>query len=120
VDDDGNLIGGCAFTLYTGAGGSITVHVAGDRGWVSRTLIVTLFHYVFGVADCRKVFAPVHETNAQMLAILPRMGFRAEHTVLDVYPGEQRDLILFGMYKHECRWLRYPLRGAGSGVVFHG
>lgn len=104
-DDEGKLLGGMLFTSYSGAGGSICIHMAGwTKQWANRDLIWACFHYAFEPLQCAKVFGQVMEHNLAALEINRRLGFVVEHKVEGVYP--QGAMIVLGMKKADCRWLK--------------
>lgn len=99
---DGELLGGVFYEGHNGA--SIIIHTAGfDPYWLSRDLIWVCFHYPFVQLGVKKLFAHVAETNSQSLEFVQKLGFKKEHRITDVF--DDGDLILFGMYREDCRWL---------------
>jgi len=86
--------------------GQCCVHIATDnrRSWATRRTLQILFDYPFETLGLDRITAFVGANNrlAQVLAI--RLGFQFE--------GRERggarsgDLVMFGMLKEECVWLK--------------
>jgi RimJ/RimL family protein N-acetyltransferase len=110
VGPDRELLGGMLVTDFTGA--SVALHVAGfTPTWLSRDLLWTVFHYVFVQLGCVKAFTQVEEANQKSILFCERLGFLVECRVRDVFPTG--DLIVFGMYRNQCRWLDWQPRSIG-------
>ena len=110
TERDGVLLGGFVFTNYTGEGGSIIVHDAGQRHkWCTRELLLLAFHYPFKQLKCRKIFATVPADNTEAMKIDLRAGFTYHTTLEGMLP--QGDMIVLHMHVDDCKWLKYPLRG---------
>lgn len=102
---DGKVLGGVLYHGYTGIGGSVTIHTAGNGRWVSKDLLWAVFDYAFGQLFVSKIFGPVASDNLPMIDIILRLGFVPEAVLKGVYPGA--DQLVFSMVRDQCRWLDY-------------
>lgn len=101
----GELYGGVIYEGYTGAGGSIAMHVAGfNDNWMNRDFLWVIFHYPFVQLDCRKVFGQVPEENQNMLEFALKIGFKIVVKIDDVFPDGA--CILTALARENCRWLK--------------
>jgi len=101
---EGKLMGGVIYSQYTGAGGSVTMHVAGFLPrWVNRGMLWTCFDYPFNQLDVRVIFGQVPTSNAAALMFDLHLGFRLIHVIRDVYPND--DMNLLAMYRPDCRFI---------------
>jgi hypothetical protein len=109
--EDGELLGGNVYQNYTGAGGSIAVHMAGfRRGWTNNDMLWAAFDYPFNHCKCSALFGLVPGNNLKALEIDLRLGFKEITRIADVYPGGECCVVL-RMRRDECRWLRLKPRG---------
>lgn len=100
----GKLVGGVVYTNYTKT--SINMNVAADGdGWINRTFIRKAFAYPFIQLGCHRITALVRADNEVALRFNERLGFKREGVIRQ---GEEDgcDLILLGMLKDECKWLK--------------
>lgn len=102
LEEEGELIGGCLIESYI-AGGSVSMHVAGEPGWCTRSYLRAAFRYVFVQLDCNVAIGVVPSGNSKALAFDWALGFR-EHTRIE---GAHPDgaLVLLTMRKEDCKWL---------------
>jgi hypothetical protein len=106
IKRDGEVIGGCLFTQWTGRGGSCTIHVGSDQTgrWATPRFLQSVFHHTFVWWDCEKIFAQVSTALPDnVMQFNLNLGFNVEHLVKDVYPDG--DMILLAMYKRDCKFL---------------
>jgi RimJ/RimL family protein N-acetyltransferase len=105
---DGKLLGGVVFDHYNEA--SICIHTASFAPlWVNRDLLWATFHYPFVQLGVKKLFGQVNESNAASIKFVSSVGFTVEARIKDVFPDG--DLLLFSMYREDCRWLDLKPRG---------
>lgn len=98
---DGSVWGVVAYDAFTKH--DCQMHFAGDKGWVSRQLVRAAFAYPFRQLGLSRVTGLVDERNERVLAMDKKMGFKEEGRVRAAL-GD-RDLILLGMLREECRYL---------------
>lgn len=108
---DGALLGGVIFDNYTQA--AIGVHTAGFvRHWVNRDLIWVTFDYAFNQLGVRKMIGLTPSNNTDAIKFNTSAGFTVETIVKDVFPDS--DLLIFSLYKKDCKWLKIKPRGIMS------
>lgn len=101
---DGKLIAGCVFNMYTGTG--ICMHVAAtENGWLNREFLRACFSYPFLQLGCQRVTGLVRTDNKAAQRFDEHLGFKREG-LLRQAEEDGCDLILYGMLKSECRWIK--------------
>jgi L-amino acid N-acyltransferase YncA len=108
IDSQGRLIGGFVYSELreTPGGGSIAICAAGERDWLSRgNLKVFLGSYPFGQLGVHRIQAMVAKSNIRARHVIERLGFKNEGKVREAL-GPGRDAILYGLLRHESRWIR--------------
>lgn len=106
IERNGNLIGGVVYNHWF-PGIDIQMHIAGARGepWLSRPILNALFYYPFVELGLRRVTSPVAASNDACLRLVRHLGAVHEGTLRrGWFNGE--DLLVFGMLREECRWLK--------------
>lgn len=102
-NDDGDLISGVVYNLYSGA--DIAMHVAGvGPNWLSRSYLRAAFTYPFVQLGCRRVSGFVPASNAAARRFDEHVGFQREGLMRHALPDD--DIIVYGMLREECRWIR--------------
>lgn len=104
LEEDGNIIAGVVFDMYTGP--SITMHVAAVPGkrWMTRDYLFRCFAYPFIQLQCNRVTGLVRADNVVAQKFDEHLGFVREG-VIRKGAEDGTDFILYGMLKEECRWL---------------
>jgi RimJ/RimL family protein N-acetyltransferase len=104
LEDDGELIAGVVFNMYTGP--SISMHVAAVPGsyWLNRDFLWRSFAYPFIQLGCRRVTALVRSDNAASHRFVRHLGF-TEEGLLRRACTDGMDMVVYGMLLEECRWL---------------
>jgi RimJ/RimL family protein N-acetyltransferase len=91
-------------------GNLISVSVAAETpDWATRRNLARLLDYPFNVAGCCRVTSTVAANNHRAIRFNLGIGFRKEGEVRNGYDGKT-NLLVLGMLKNECRWLRYGQR----------
>lgn len=106
---------GAATVLYTDycPRTNIRMHVAGVGHWLSRTALDVFFGYPFHVLGVRRVTALVEKKNRTARRFDEKLGFVYEGCAR--HGAENGDhLILYGMLREECRWLKETSDETGS------
>ena len=113
LEQDGELIGGVVFNMYTGA--AICMSVAGVPGkrWITREFIQRAFAYPFVQLNCNRATALVRVDNLVSQRFVEQLGFKREG-LLRKASTDGTDMILYGILKEECHWL-----GAKNGTLAH-
>lgn len=104
LEEDGELISGVVFNMYTGP--SICMHVAAipGRKWMTREYLWRAFAYPFLQLNCHRVTGLVRVDNFESIRFANHLGFRQEG-LLRKACTDTTDMILYGMLKEECRWV---------------
>lgn len=107
------LLGAVAYDAFNARDCNMHVCIA-DHRFMSRRVLRAVFDYPFRQLKLERVSAQVMSNNDKSLEFVQRVGF--------VYEGAKRlagfDMqMLFGMLKHECRWVTEPVEFAMQEVV---
>jgi hypothetical protein len=101
--ETGRILAGIWFENYNGA--NMMMHVAAlpNSRWMTRELLWYAFYYPFVECGCKRVTGLVEESNVVAREFDERLGFHLEATLKDAAP--QGDLLVYVMFRDECRWL---------------
>lgn len=104
LEEDGELIAGVAYNMYTEA--SICMHVAAvpNKRWMTRDFLWRCFAYPFLQLECNRVTGLVREDNLVAQKFDEHLGFKREGLIRKG-STDGTNIILYGMLKEECRWL---------------
>ena len=91
---------------------NIDIHVATlDRGrWLNRSFLHAVFAYPFEQLGVRRVTARIGANNPKARKFLESLGFTHEGTIRQGWEADV-DLLVFGLLKNECRFLRDEYSG---------
>ena len=105
IEEDGELIAGVAYNMYTGA--SICMNVAAEPGkrWTKKEFMYAFFAYPFIQLKCNRVTGLVRRSNTVARKFDEHVGFIQEGVVRQAFEDGE-DAILYGMLKSECKWIR--------------
>lgn len=101
LERNGQIVAGVMFDWTNGA--SITAHIA-ITGPINREFIWFIFYYPFEQLKVNVILGQVSSTNKKAQKFDEHLGFRL-HTVIP-YGSPDGDLLIYSMYKHQCKWLR--------------
>jgi RimJ/RimL family protein N-acetyltransferase len=101
VDEDSRILGGVIVCDTNECNAAL--HVAGEPGWINRTFLRFLFHYLFVQLGLVRVTGMVAASNAVALEFDRRIGFKDEFVMKDGAPDG--DLIVLCMRREDCRWI---------------
>lgn len=102
-EENGELYGVVVFEQFSGT--NVFMHVAIDKPEkVTRHDLRAAFTYPFGALGCQRISGFVRVDNRKAMDFDERLGFRAEGIVRQM-AADGTDMILYGMLKHECRWI---------------
>ena len=76
--------------------------------YLSRAIIREAFRYVFEDCKMNCVLGMVDSTNHAAVEFDTRIGFREVDRISQ--GGIDGDMIIFSMYKKDCRWIRKEIR----------
>lgn len=105
LEQDGELVAGVVFNLYTGP--SICMHVAAEPGrrWMNRDFLYRVFAYPFVQLGCHRVTGLVPADNIVARKFDEHLGFVFEGRLRKAR-SDGSDMYLYGMLKEECRFLK--------------
>lgn len=105
LEEDGKLIAGVVFNMYTKA--SICMHVAAEPGkrWMTKDFLWRSFAYPFIQLNCNRITGLVRVDNFDARRFDEHLGFKREGLVRRGCV-DGTDMILYGMLREECRFLR--------------
>ena len=108
ADKSGSLIAGCVYQNYTKT--DIHMHAAALPGkrWLSKAYLGECFRYPFEQLGCQRVTGLVPGRNEAAQGFDEHLGFVLEGRVRKILPDGD-DLIIYGMLREECRWLKVGL-----------
>ena len=111
---DDQIVAGWMFERYTGPGGSVYTHWAGEgKRWLTRDVLSLVAIYVFGQLDADNVFGEVRKSDKAVRAIDEKLGFRKVAELTGYFPDD--DLIVYRMQKNDCRWLPQDYKESPNG-----
>ena len=110
---DGHLRGGVLYQNYRQ--NSISAHVVGlEPNWLTRSLLWVSFHYPFVQLDCELLLFEIDSRNMRALELSTKLGFTDIATIPNAFRGG--DLIVRGMTRDRCPWLKIKPREVVEGV----
>ena len=109
----GRLLGGIVYYGYRGF--DIQIAVAFDgKDWALPGTLRALCAYPFDELGCERITAVTSKKNKTARAIA-KAGFRSEGIVRRGLDGV-RDGFIYGLLKHECKWLKDRTHGIISST----
>lgn len=108
------ILAGVLYDQFNGA--SISMHVASDgtRRWLNREFLRYAFSYPFEQLGVRRITGLVPSTNMDARRFDEHLGFVHEATLSQAGPGGC-DLLVYRMFRGDCRWLEPHKRGLSHG-----
>ena len=109
-DDMARIRAGVWYENFNGA--NMMMHIASDgtKAWMTREYLWYAFFYPFVECGCKRVTALVAASNTDSRLFCERVGFSTEATLQDA--AADGDMIVYRMFRDECRWLKLRERGA--------
>ena len=104
LEEDGHLIAGVVYNMYTGPSISMHVAAAPGRRWMTRDFLWRAFAYPFLQLKCQRVTGFVREDNLDAQRFDEHLGFVREGLLRQACEDGQ-NMIVYGMLREECRWL---------------
>jgi RimJ/RimL family protein N-acetyltransferase len=104
VEEDGELIAGVAYNMYTGAAICMNVAATPGKRWTTKEFMYAFFAYPFVQLKCRRVTGLVRVSNEVARKFDEHVGFIQEGVIRQAFEDGE-DAILYGMLKSECRYL---------------
>lgn len=112
VFDNGALIGGTIFHNWDAGNGVIELTSASiTHSWLTRPVILAMFHLPFGLLNCQLVVLRVSEKNEHMIRIANRFGFTGVH--IPRLRGRDEGEIIFTLT--DDQWSRHRIHKVKNG-----
>jgi hypothetical protein len=105
IERAGVVVAGVVYDRYTG--NDICMHVAAKPGvlWARPEAMFRFFAYPFQQLGCTRVTGLVAADNLVSRKFNESVGFVYEGTLRQGLP-DGTDLMVFGMLRDECRWIK--------------
>lgn len=105
LERDGELVAGVLYENWSGP--NVWMHVAAVPGsrWLNREFLRYCFHYPFMELGCSRVSGYVEASNEAARRFDEHLGFKPE-AVLKGAATDGGDVILYVMWRDECRFLK--------------
>ena len=84
-------------------GASVVMHMAGEPGWIDKSMLHAAFDYAFNEMGCNQVLAFVPSGNTTALKINKRLGFEVVSELDGAHPDGS--LLIMRMLRDNCKWL---------------
>ena len=104
LEEDGELIAGVVFDDYNGSNISMHVGAIPGKRWMTKEYLWYCFYYAFEEAKVKRITGVVEEENITAQKFDEHLGFELETTLKDA--GRSGDLLIYRMFKEDCRFLR--------------
>jgi hypothetical protein len=121
---NGKPIGAVLYTNFREH--SVEFAAAGEPGWMTRPTVEQMFEFPFQQLNVWTLLALIARANSNAREISKRLGF-SELCVIGAGETKVDDMILYGMTRNKCRWLKGKpaMNGAAynktqNGVAAHG
>lgn len=100
----GEIIAGVCYCDWNGP--NVVCHIASDgsKKWLTKQYLWTIFDYPFNQLHCERITVAVGEGNGASRNFVRKLGFELEARLSKAHPTG--DLLIFRMFKHDCRWIR--------------
>lgn len=101
---DGEMIAGCLFEGYNGH--NVWVHLAAvpTKRWMTKQYLRACFEYAFVTLGVKRLSGYVDSGNADAIRVNEHFGYKREAVLKGAAP-EGRDVILYVMWREDCRYV---------------
>lgn len=108
IERDGKLIAGIVYSDFNG--NNILADIAGEgKRWLTPELLWFMFYYPFEQAGAKRITACVEQTNIVSQQFVTNLGFELEGVMERA--GRTGDLLIYRMFKENCRYLETKKHG---------
>lgn len=104
IADNSALVAGAVFHNYRGHDIEISFAATNPR-WATRGRVSAIMGYPFNQLGCARLTTVTGRKNKRARALDEKLGFKLEGVIRKGYDGQQ-DAMVYGMLKHECKWIR--------------
>jgi RimJ/RimL family protein N-acetyltransferase len=101
LNSNGQRIGGVVLNDYSDRNIELTAY---GPGAFSRGVLTAISGYCFIQLGCNRITVRTRASNLYVRRVIEKYGAKHEGTLRDWY--EDEDAIIYGLLKHECRFLR--------------
>ena len=103
LKDDGSIWGVVGYDNFSQW--DCEIFMAGEPGWVSMSFMKATFAYPFTQLGLERVTGRIDANDKKALDIDMRFGFKVEGRLRNALGN--RDIIIVGMLRHECKWIQH-------------
>lgn len=107
LNSHGEIVAGVVFYHYIEIAPGrhdISIAVAGEPGWMKRSVLRDLFRYPFVQLRCARISARTPVGNKRARRAMERLGFQIEGKIRDGY-GPGKHALAYGLLRGNCRWI---------------
>jgi len=102
LESNDKLVAGVVYSDFNGS--NIFAGIAGDgKRWLTPDFLWFMFFYPFEQLKVKRVSACVERTNSVSQQFLEKLGFELECILK--HAGKTGDLLVYRMFKENCRYL---------------
>ena len=102
---DGKIAAVCVYDKYDGTGITMNIASDGSKRWMTKQFLRACFEYAFNGLKVRRVTGLVRKDQPDVVKFDEHLGFRVEGVVREG-DDDGCDLVLLGMLRKECRWIK--------------
>ena len=104
IEEDGKLIAAVIYDSYE-KGARVSSHCAGiGKRWLTKRFLWMMFDYPFNQLKVNVMINTVSSNNKDSMRFTEHLGFKQ---VARIEGGaSDGDLIIYAMYKKDCKWIR--------------
>lgn len=107
----GDIVGGIVMTRFDGNDATLSIW-SGDSRFLTRDNITALFGWCFQHKGLNRLSVQVQGSNKRSQKLVKGLGFVQEGTIRGGWDDGTDDKHLYGMLRHECKWL---MKGQENG-----
>jgi RimJ/RimL family protein N-acetyltransferase len=101
------LLGGFVYVNYreiSDGWHTISMHMAGETGWLTRRTLRAFYHYPFMQLNCSRVAGSIRAGNSEACITAERMGCKLDGRIRSGI-SEDLDTCIYTMTRAECPWI---------------
>jgi RimJ/RimL family protein N-acetyltransferase len=105
LEQNGELIAGVVYNMYSGASISMSVAAVPGKSWLNREFLYRSFAYPFIQLKCRRVTGLIKVGNDVSIKFVEALGYKQEGLLRRSHI-DGSDMFVYGMLLEECRWIK--------------
>lgn len=102
---EGKLVAATIYDDFNGQNAFSHVVSDGSKRWLNKEFLRTSFKYAFEYMGCTRLTGLVPADNFDAQRFDTKLGYSLEGR-LERAGGKGEDLLVYRMFKEDCRWLR--------------